>query len=423
MGEIQIPFATISSASADLCDPENALVNYFLQIDTPHIEAIISKAFNGPGPRGYGVSLFLSRILKVKQGFVSDRILAQRLKEVATYRRICGFIDGHVPAHNTYHTLRSRLGVHGYAQIHAGFLQMAQGLNLLDPHLPMLPKNRRKGLILIGDSTTIRAYCSTTGKKQPDGGWLFQDPSVNFGRPHHRDKFPVGHKAHSLITITGLPMVSLLSARNEPDQDYLFPLLNEYAQRFPDIPVAYIILDKGYDSEEIHRKLFESYEIIPVIIRKKMTYPHGFDSHGTPLCKWGYPMTKMVIDYKRKRTKYACKKNCGKSTQLPLDCTYQKNTSLKGQIRYTKFTDGYRKYGPVIPSSILYKKLKPFRTAIERNYGLIKENRYRMENTNTYMGIDNVLMHVIEHDIALTLDILFMLKHHGKISPVINLNY
>ncbi len=53
-------------------------------------------------------------------------------------------------------------------------------------------------------------------------------------------------------------MVSLLSARSEPDQDYLFPLLNEYAQRFPYIPVAYIILDKGYDSEEIHRKLFES---------------------------------------------------------------------------------------------------------------------------------------------------------------------
>jgi hypothetical protein len=52
------------------------------------------------------------------------------------------------------------------------------------------------------------------------------------------------------------------------------------------------------------------------------------------------------------------------------------------------------------------------RTAIERNYGLVKENSYRMETTNTYMGIDNVLMHVIEHDISLTQDIIFMFKRY-----------
>jgi len=63
------------------------------------------------------------------------------------------------------------------------------------------------------------------------------------------------------------------------------------------------------------------------------------------------------------------------------------------------------------------------RTAIERNYGLVKKNRYRMENTNTYMGLDNVLMHIIEHDIVLTLDIIFMFKQSGKISPLLKLNY
>ena len=63
------------------------------------------------------------------------------------------------------------------------------------------------------------------------------------------------------------------------------------------------------------------------------------------------------------------------------------------------------------------------RTSIERNYGLVKDNRYRMENTNTYMGIDNVLMHVIEHDISLTLDIIFMFRRYDKISPLLKLNY
>jgi len=35
-----------------------------------------------------------------------------------------------------------------------------------------------------------------------------------------------------------------------------------------------------------------------------------------------------------------------------------------------------------------------------------KENRSGMEKNNTYMGHDNVLIHVIGHDIVLTLDII-----------------
>ena len=423
MGEIQIPFGVISSAGADLADPENDLVNYFLSIDTRPIAAVITNSFGTRGPKGYGVSLLLSRILKVKQVFISDRILAQRLKEVATYRRLCGFSDGKVPAHNTYSTLRKSLGVGGYGQIHAGFVRSAYRLKLLDPKLPMLPKNRRKGLIVIADSTTIRAYCSKNGKKQPDGTWLFTDPSVTFGRPHHKDKFPIGHKAHSLMTITGVPLVSTISARNASDQDYLFSLLDEFRQRFPEINIAYIVLDRGYDTEPIHQKLYEDYEIIPVIIRKKAVYPKGFDPDGIPLCIWGQRMTRTGIDYKRKRTRYACKKVCQRAEQMTFNCPFLQSSFANGLIYYTKFQDGYRKYGPAIPGSTIYKKLKPMRTEIERNYGLVKENRYRMENTNTYMGKDNVLMHVIEHDISLTQDIIFMFKRYDKISPLLKLNY
>jgi len=57
--------------------------------------------------------------------------------------------------------------------------------------------------------------------------------------------------------------------------------------------------------------------------------------------------------------------------------------------------------------------------AIERGFGLLKENSHRMEHTNTYTGIDNVAMYVIEHDIVLTQDIIFEYKTTGKFSPVI----
>ena len=83
MGEIQIPFGTISSAAADLADRKNDLVNYFLSIDTQPIATVVETALGSHGQKGYGVSLVLSRILRVIQVVISVRILPQRLKVVA----------------------------------------------------------------------------------------------------------------------------------------------------------------------------------------------------------------------------------------------------------------------------------------------------------------------------------------------------
>jgi len=314
--------------------------------------------------------------------------------------------------------LRNHLGVKRYSEIHVNFVNEANKLGLLNPNIKQVPKNRREGLILVGDSTPIRSYCSSKGTKQENGSWIFTDTSVSFGRPHHKDKYPVGHKAHSLITITGIPMVSIVSTRRDSDEIHIFPLLDEFKKRFPSLNIAYIVLDAAYDSEEIHKGIYEGYNIIPIIIRGKMVYPKGFNSDGTPLCEFEYPFTKTGVDYKRKRTRYHCKKICQKDTQVIFPCPHSERNGL---VSYTHFRDSYRKYGPATPDTIIYKKLKPFRTAIERRFGLLKENRYRMEYTNTYMGIDNVAMHVIEHDIVLTQDIIFGYKTTGKVSPVIKL--
>lgn len=416
MDNYQLPLPTFSSAYLDLIDQNNDLVRFFRLINFSNIYAVVNKYYSGSGPQGYGVGLFLSRIMKVKQTFVSDRVLAKRLSENSTYRHLCLLDKGVTPAHNTYHTLRKRLGVNGYANIHVNFVNEANKAGLLNPNIERLPKNRSKGLILIGDSTPIRSYCSSKGIKQDDGSWLFTDPSVSFGRPHHRDKYPVGHKAHSLITITGIPMVSIVSTRSDSDQIYIFPLLNEFKKRFPSLTIGYIILDAGYDAEDIHKSIYEDYNIIPVIIRKEMVYPKGFSPEGIPICNFGYPLIKTGIDYKRKRSRYHCRKICQKDAQMILPCSY---FDAGGFFLYTRFRDSYRKYGPATPDTIIYKKLKPFRTAIERGFGLVKENRYRMEYTNTYMGINNVTMHVIEHDIVLTQDIIFGYQTTGKFSPVI----
>lgn len=46
-----------------------------------------------------------------------------------------------------------------------------------------------------------------------------------------------------------------------------------------------------------------------------------------------------------------------------------------------------------------------------------------MEQTNFYMGIDNVTIHAVEHDIVLTQDMIFDYLRTGKKSTVLKLNY
>ena len=94
-------------------------------------------------------------------------------------------------------------------------------------------------------------------------------------------------------------MVSIVTTRSDSDQKHIFPLLNEFKNRFPSLSIAYIVLDAGYDTEEIHKGIYENYNIIPVIIRDKIVYPKGFNPEGTPLCEFGYPFTKTGIDYRR----------------------------------------------------------------------------------------------------------------------------
>jgi len=46
-----------------------------------------------------------------------------------------------------------------------------------------------------------------------------------------------------------------------------------------------------------------------------------------------------------------------------------------------------------------------------------------MEISNRYKGVEKVTIHAIEHDIALTQDIILDYTKTGKLSPVLNLNY
>ena len=386
---------------------EVEFLEYFRSIDKSPITEILSQ-YRSTGPAGYATSLVLARILKVKERISSDRELSEKLAKIGIYREAVGIGRQDIPAHNTFHTLRQRLGPEGFVQIHQRFVLEAYKVGLLTPPIPDLPKMVGGKIILMGDSTFLKAVASTKGEKDSNGNWLFTDDSIAFGKPHHKHKYPVGHRAHTLTAVSGVPIVSRLAPANESDQAHILPLLRMAFTRYPMLPFVCVILDAGYDSEELHRDIYTDLHLVPIIIRKpSMKWGRKLSNTGTPLCLFGYPTRRRGIEYNHGRTKFACYHACADDPQdLLFSCDYENSKSRFGWMTYTYFKDSYRRQGPAVPGSRLYEWLKKLRTGIERYYGLTKENRYHMEANNTYMGHDNVLIHVIEHDIVATLDIL-----------------
>jgi len=401
---------------------ESEFLKYFRCINKRSIKNILSR-YRSTGPVGYANSLVLARILKVKERISSDRELSEKLAKIKIYRDAIGINHDEIPAHNTFNTLRQRLGPEGFVEIHRHFVLQAYKLGLLTPPVSDVPKMVRDKIILIGDSTFLKAVASTKGEKGDDGNWIFTDDSIAFGKPHHKHKYPVGHRAHTLTSVSGIPIVSQIAPANESDKAHIMPLLLTALQRYPKLPFACVILDAGYDAGEFHRDIYTEFNMLPIIIRKpSMKWGPNLGNTGTPLCPFGYPTRRKGIEYNRGRTKFACYRVCIKDPQrLLFSCKHQNSENRFGWITHTQFKNDYRRQGPAVPGSRPYEQLKKFRTGIERYYGLTKENRYHMETNNTYMGHDNVLIHVIEHDIVATLDILYEHKKTGKWSDVLNI--
>ena len=85
------------------------------------------------------------------------------------------------------------------------------------------------------------------------------------GTRHHKHKYALGHKAQSLRTFSGVPLVTLISPDNESDQDFIIVLIEELIACYPCLRVAYIILDRGNNVKEIHHDPYEFFDTIPFL--------------------------------------------------------------------------------------------------------------------------------------------------------------
>ncbi len=423
--DYQFPLSLFTGVYADLTNPDNDLLGFFAQIDPAAVERIVAPFYSGFGPQGYGAARYLSLLLRIKQNIVSDRRLVADLRTNELYRRAVGLgaDPAAVPGRSALSSFRARLGVEGFSVLHRHFVQRAHHFGLTAPPFPDLPRNRREGIIAMVDGTFLRSCAHQHAKPGPDGEPRFTDPSVAFGRRHHIYRYAVGHKAHTLMAAGGLPLLSVVAPANELDQAHLLPLLARFRELYPDLSVAYLLLDKGYDADHLYRAVYEDHGMIPVTARKdNIAYPKGFSSRGRPLCPFGIEMARRGTDYGRRRTKFCCERRCRTEGAEPAKgwegCS-QLGSSGSGLISYTHFRSGYRKFGPLTPDMGLFAHLYKMRTEIERSFGLKKSNRYRMEDHITVMGLDAVAIHVILHDTAIVIDCLQRAAEllAGKVTP------
>jgi hypothetical protein len=143
---------------------ESEFLKYFRRINKRSIDNILSR-YRSTGPVGYESSLVLARILKVKERISSDRELSEKLAKIKIYRDAITIGRDEIPAHNTFNTLRQRLAPKGFVEIHRHFVLQAYKLGLLTPPISDLPKMVRDKIILIGDSTFLKAVASTSDPK------------------------------------------------------------------------------------------------------------------------------------------------------------------------------------------------------------------------------------------------------------------
>ncbi len=149
MVTFQIPLPGLARDFKSLTSEEKDFIHYFYSIDHNCIAPVVD-CYAGIGPKGYGTSLIIARMIKVKERILSDRQLATSLRKNDLYRFVTRDIQ---PSHNTFNTLRRRLGPKGFTEIHKRFVRKANNLGLLDIEIKQLPRNRKRGIIIVADST------------------------------------------------------------------------------------------------------------------------------------------------------------------------------------------------------------------------------------------------------------------------------
>ena len=255
------------------------------------------------------------------------------------------------------------------------------------------------GRILAVDSKAVNSAGKSAKKNMPPDGR--RDTDANWGKKSYKGRTRsgklwektkkwFGYKIHLIAdAVYELPLYYDVTRANVSDGVMLLPMMKDLKQKQPEIieDAEYCDCDRGYDSEENNRELYDSYKIKPVIGIRRM-WKDGektrvldetksdnivYDENGGIYCvssdpsgKSGTEMRAMVYDgfeEARSTLKYRCP-----ARFYGFDCPELKNcgSSDYGRVVRVNINKNRRLFTPLPRNSVKWLKIYNKRTAVER---------------------------------------------------------
>jgi transposase len=220
-----------------------------ISVTTARVEAKYARS--GRGRPHYLVRSMLLALLFMRfEAIPSVRKLCRRLERRQYAREICEFASKGTPKHNTFSLFITRAGPDTIEGLFTELRDQAFNMDIVD-------ENQAVNVSL--DSTFMKAY-SRRGRK---GG--ISDRGARVGKTDRRN-YELGWRAHTVTSMSALPLTYIVRAANVNDKDVALPqlkraqrLLNQQGKR-----VGRVIADRQYYSEDIF-KAVRKLEAEPVI--------------------------------------------------------------------------------------------------------------------------------------------------------------
>lgn len=215
------------------------------QVETKYVNS-------GKGRPRYPVRSMLLALLFMRfEAIPSIRKLCRKLERRSYAREICEFTDDKAPKHNTFSLFIARASP-----------KTIEGLftELRDQAFKMDIVSRDKAVKVSLDSTFMKAY-SRRGRK---GG--LSDRGARVGKTD-RKNYELGWRAHTVSSMSALPLTYVVRAANVNDKDVVKPLLKQtprlierYGKR-----ISHVIADRQYYSSDVFAAVrrLEAEPVIP----------------------------------------------------------------------------------------------------------------------------------------------------------------
>ncbi|MEK7778264.1 MAG: transposase [Chloroflexota bacterium] len=329
------------------------------------------------GRKGYSVRGMWSGLvagLWHKCRSIADVVrLLKRNREV---RLVCGFSKDHMPGEDALRRFVKKLVKHEDL-VEECFCGLVERLRQLLAGF---------GSKLAVDSTEIEAYANGHRKTpaDPDARWGAKskgggskesagEGSESRGKGKKRDlHWWFGYKLHLAVDVVyELPASFVLTPANKSDTEQMAPLLKKAVGDKAGAKLEALIGDKGYDSQDNCRLVYEGYGALPIIpIRERadMQLPDICNAKGTPTCVAGLEMVYWGRD--GKYLKYRCPAVVGKAKcPATSPCT----ASGYGYVLKLSIADDPRRHPPLPRETKKWARLYRLRTSVERVNSRLKE--------------------------------------------------